>query len=49
MGYRGERASKINHQHIVEDEKVKAYLARCGETDKTPLDIDFKSIATKLS
>ncbi|CCB80200.1 conserved protein [Helicobacter bizzozeronii CIII-1] len=48
MGYRGERASKINHQHIVENEKVKAYLARCGVID-TPLDIDFDSVATALS
>ncbi|CCF79855.1 hypothetical protein HBZS_103030 [Helicobacter bizzozeronii CCUG 35545] len=48
MGYRGERASKINHQHIVENEKVKAYLARCGVVD-TPLDIDFQSVAINLS
>ncbi|WP_120946225.1 DNA double-strand break repair nuclease NurA [Helicobacter labacensis] len=48
MGYLNERASKINHQHIVENEKVKAYLARCGVVE-TPLDVDVKSVATALS
>ncbi|WP_104695718.1 DNA double-strand break repair nuclease NurA [Helicobacter salomonis] len=49
MGYRGERASKINHQHIVENEKVKAYLTRCGTVDNALAELDCRSVAIDLS
>ena len=44
MAYRSEKASKINHQYVIENEKVRDFLLECEKMgDSTPLEVDALS------
>ncbi len=41
MAYFNEKASKINHQYIIENKQVKEYLLKCDKIEgKVPLEVD---------
>ena len=41
MAYRSERASKINHQYVIENKKVRDFLLECEKMgDSIPLEVD---------
>ena len=45
MAYFNEKASKINHQYIIENPKVKDYLAKCEKIGQNlPLEVDSQSL-----
>ncbi|TLD86187.1 DNA double-strand break repair nuclease NurA [Helicobacter sp. MIT 05-5294] len=49
MAYFNEKASKINHQYIIENPKVKAYLNKCEKIGQNlPLEVDSQAITLPI-
>lgn len=49
MAYFNEKASKINHQYIIENPKVKDYLAKCEKIGQNlPLEVDSQSFTLPI-
>ena len=50
MAYFNEKASKVNHQYIIENLKVKDYLAKCEKIEQNlPLEVDSKANTFSIS
>lgn len=49
MAYFNEKASKINHQYIIENPKVKDYLNKCEKIEQNlPLEVDSQAITLPI-
>ena len=50
MAYINEKASKINHQYIIENQKIKDYLLLCDRVEShIPLEIDSNNTRIELN
>lgn len=50
MAYTNEKASKINHQYIIENQKIKDYLLLCDKVEShIPLEIDSNNARIELN